>query len=554
MSTPLRVFDGPFGRLMLLEVKAAGAPQALPDPAILLKHDGGNTEYLIGDERLALTREDVLFANPNEAHADVRAAGVAPTRMLVLYASGAWLQRNFPAVFAIGDGHLFPHRREPITPRIRRLADTLAIEALNDQFLSAERLEFMLQELMLSIVDTYLARRRAGSALWRGSRTRASGAPSRSCARTQTRSSTWTSSPTRLACRARASTTCSNCAPDARRAPTSTCCASRRRSPSSRAAESRSPTSRPNWVSRRRATSRDSSCTKSEFRPPNTGARCGGPRRSRSSRPPRASPGQNPTTDGWRGHLRRRAWRLVGGLGVEEDASPHACPRPSLGDAHVHRPRRARASRASGDRPRGPHRGHAGRAALRGFERRDSRRPQLRRHGGDRRRRARRGPPGAARLLGCLRSARRRGALRPRVARGAHRNAQGRRRAGRGLAHPAQSDSPRHRPRRRRMDHAAPHGATEKDLRAKAAPFGRGRAPGAHLHLLPSPIARRRVPPVRRAHAQRGRLARARDRRQPQPANHRARAARRSALRANKLTDSCTAKRSRCASPRPGRP
>ena len=170
MSTPLRVFDGPFGRLMLLEVKAAGAPQALPDPAILLKHDGGDTEYLIGDERLALTREDVLFANPQEPIADVRAAGVAPTRMLVLYASGAWLQRNFPAVFATGDGHLFPHRREPITPRIRRLADTLAIEALNDQFLSAERLEFMLQELMLSIVDTYLARRRAGSALWRGSR------------------------------------------------------------------------------------------------------------------------------------------------------------------------------------------------------------------------------------------------------------------------------------------------------------------------------------------------------------------------------------------------
>jgi AraC family transcriptional regulator len=170
MNAPLRLFDGPFGRLMLLEVRAAGTPQALPDPAILLKHDGGDTEYLIGDERLALKRDDVLFANPHEPHADVRTAGTAPTRMLVLYASGAWLQRNFPAAFSADDGQLFPHRREAITPRIRRLADTLAIEALNDQFLSAERLEFMLQELMLSIVDTYLARRRQGSSLWRGSR------------------------------------------------------------------------------------------------------------------------------------------------------------------------------------------------------------------------------------------------------------------------------------------------------------------------------------------------------------------------------------------------
>ena len=44
------------------------------------------------------------------------------------------------------------------------------MEALNDRFLSAGRLEFMLQELVLSIVETYIARRRAASPLWRGSR------------------------------------------------------------------------------------------------------------------------------------------------------------------------------------------------------------------------------------------------------------------------------------------------------------------------------------------------------------------------------------------------
>jgi AraC family transcriptional regulator len=170
MSRPIRIFDGPFGRLMLLEVKAGGPPQSPPDPAILLKHDGSDTEYLIGGERLALTREDVLFVNPIEPHAAQRAAEGPAARVVVLYASSAWLQKNFPAAFAAADGRLFPHRREAITPRIRRLADTLAVEALNDQFLSAERLEFMLQELMLSIVDTYMARRRSSSALWRGSR------------------------------------------------------------------------------------------------------------------------------------------------------------------------------------------------------------------------------------------------------------------------------------------------------------------------------------------------------------------------------------------------
>ena len=66
-------------------------------------------------------------------------------------------------------GAPFPSAREAIAPRIRQLADTLAIEVLNDQFLAHERLEFMLQELTLAVVENYLARRQAGGRLWRGS-------------------------------------------------------------------------------------------------------------------------------------------------------------------------------------------------------------------------------------------------------------------------------------------------------------------------------------------------------------------------------------------------
>ncbi len=170
MNRPIRVFDGRFGRLMLLEVSAPGAPHAHPEPTILLKHDGADTEYLIGDEAVALTRGDIAFLNAREVHADRRAPGSAPTRLLVLHASGEWLHDSFPAVFGTDGEQAFPRRREEITARIRQLADTLAVEIVNDQFLSPERLEFMLQELVLSIIDTYVARRRASSPLWRGSR------------------------------------------------------------------------------------------------------------------------------------------------------------------------------------------------------------------------------------------------------------------------------------------------------------------------------------------------------------------------------------------------
>ena len=170
MNRPIRVFDGRFGRLILLEVSAPGIPHAHPEPTILLKHDGADTEYLIGDEAVSLTRGDIAFLNAREVHSDRRAAGSAPTRLLVLHASGEWLRDSFPAVFRAGGEQAFPRRREEITPRIRQLADTLAVEIVNDQFLSPERLEFMLQELVLSIIDTYVARRRAPARPWRGSR------------------------------------------------------------------------------------------------------------------------------------------------------------------------------------------------------------------------------------------------------------------------------------------------------------------------------------------------------------------------------------------------
>src|SRR5256885_349259 len=107
----------------------------------------------------------VLWQNPGEAH-----ESGGPTRVLALHAARDWLRSSFPAVFEPAQGQPFLQPNETITPRIRQLADALAVEVLNDRFLSPERLEFMLQELLLSIIETYFARRRSAARLWSGSR------------------------------------------------------------------------------------------------------------------------------------------------------------------------------------------------------------------------------------------------------------------------------------------------------------------------------------------------------------------------------------------------
>ncbi len=145
----IRLFEGRFGRLLLTELAPGEEFRAQADPAIVLEQ--GSVE--------------ILFLNPGELH-----VSLGRSRALELHAAGEWLRSSFPAAFAADDPRPFPQLREQFTPRIRQLADTLAVEALNDRFLSTDRLEFMLQELLLSIVETYLAKRRASSPLWRGSR------------------------------------------------------------------------------------------------------------------------------------------------------------------------------------------------------------------------------------------------------------------------------------------------------------------------------------------------------------------------------------------------
>jgi AraC-like DNA-binding protein len=149
MGRALRLFEGRFGRLVLLELAPTDQVQAQVDPAIVVQHGAA----------------EIILLNPGEVHVCVDV-----TRALTLHPAGEWLRGSFPAAFPADEPKPFPELREPITPRIRQLADTLAVEMLNDRFLSTERLEFMLQELLLSIVETYLAKKRAAWPLWRGSK------------------------------------------------------------------------------------------------------------------------------------------------------------------------------------------------------------------------------------------------------------------------------------------------------------------------------------------------------------------------------------------------
>src|SRR5260221_1626964 len=116
MARAIRMFDGGFGRLQLVETEGGEASQPVVAPQVVIKQEPTGL--------------------------DVRVDG-GHAQLLVFQAATDWLRGRFPAVFA-GGSQPFASACEPVNPRIRQLADTLVVEVLNDQFLSHDRLEVML--------------------------------------------------------------------------------------------------------------------------------------------------------------------------------------------------------------------------------------------------------------------------------------------------------------------------------------------------------------------------------------------------------------------------
>ena len=170
MSNVLRIFEGRFGRVVFRETQSGHEPHAHAEHQLIIKYDGADCGYLIGGERALLTRNDILFLNAHRPHETFANEGGASARLLVMNISPEWLALTFPAMFRGTESGPYPRTLDAVTPHIRKVADAMAIDMMNDRFLSADRLEFMVQELILSIIDSYIAKRRSTSPMWRGSK------------------------------------------------------------------------------------------------------------------------------------------------------------------------------------------------------------------------------------------------------------------------------------------------------------------------------------------------------------------------------------------------
>ena len=91
MSEALEIAHGAFGRVALLDMDRSLVRHAHPHCHVLLKVEGDDTQFLVGDQVVALTDDQAVLINAWETHAYLHDPQRAKAMILALYIEPDWL-------------------------------------------------------------------------------------------------------------------------------------------------------------------------------------------------------------------------------------------------------------------------------------------------------------------------------------------------------------------------------------------------------------------------------------------------------------------------------
>ncbi len=130
MSKALRIAHGAFGRVALLDMDYSLVRHAHPHCHVLLKVEGGDTQFQVDDAMHPLTDHAAVLVNGWQPHSYVHVPNRPRTLILALYIEPEWLQIFRPGWVASGGPGFFSQPSGQISPRIRSLAMNLAADMM----------------------------------------------------------------------------------------------------------------------------------------------------------------------------------------------------------------------------------------------------------------------------------------------------------------------------------------------------------------------------------------------------------------------------------------
>lgn len=156
MSSAVKIFQGRFGRVALLDMNAPLVGHAHPHCHILIKAGGADSAFTVRGERAPLTEDTAVLVNAWEHHAyehDVPPG--ANTLILALYIEPQWLAEIQRSLAMSGHPRFFPQPCVRITDATRKVAEEFVLELWWADEVSPGRLENLLFNLIIAVVESY---------------------------------------------------------------------------------------------------------------------------------------------------------------------------------------------------------------------------------------------------------------------------------------------------------------------------------------------------------------------------------------------------------------
>jgi AraC-like DNA-binding protein len=154
MSTALRIAHGAFGRVALLDMDWSLVRHAHPHCHVLLKVEGADTQFVVGDKVYPLTNQTAVLVNGWQPHSYVHDPERPRTVILALYIEPEWLMAFRPGWAASGAPGFFNHPSGDVSPRIRGLAMNLAADMMARPEARAAH-EAALSDLMIAVIERF---------------------------------------------------------------------------------------------------------------------------------------------------------------------------------------------------------------------------------------------------------------------------------------------------------------------------------------------------------------------------------------------------------------
>lgn len=154
MSRALGIYRGAFGRVALLDMDRCLVRHAHPHCHVLLKVEGDDTQFAVGECVAPLTDRLAVLINAWEAHAYVHDPSRRNVLILALYIEPQWLRLFRANWIASGSPGFFEKPTGFVDDRIHRLSRDLVTGMLAEPLPSADK-EALLSELMIAVISRF---------------------------------------------------------------------------------------------------------------------------------------------------------------------------------------------------------------------------------------------------------------------------------------------------------------------------------------------------------------------------------------------------------------